>query len=272
MKKKTAAVTCVGLAFTNSTTLVLVLRNDFSVKPFPSDDWATWIKKQSKRPVVAIVEETENFEAALASGAQHVIALAKLDWLTNRGVLCLDAEEIDGLPVVKKLSPEKLMIALRESVAYQQSTNDIWLKRGDPAGKCSGCTLLEEKPCKGKKHPESPRCEKFTKGQTLVASHFSLCQLIHLALKNINEDSLMISPKEAWQMTFDYAIGAMPKGEWIAQCGRKLRTAGTNKQKLKLIVEWVNTNGKALAAGKAKNPPCKKDIKLAQKRQAAKGV
>jgi len=73
-------------------------------------------------------------------------------------------------------------------------------------------------------------------------------------------------------MTFDYAIGAMPKGEWIAQCGRKLRTAGTNKQKLKLIVDWVNTNGKALAAGKAKNPPSKKDIKLAKKRQAAKGA
>lgn len=267
-----AAPTCVGLAFTNSTTLVLVLRNDYSVKPFPSEDWGKWIKRAAKgNPVVAIVEDPEHFEQALTSGARHVIVLARLEWLTHRGIPCLDAEEADGLPVVKKLSPEKLMQALRERAPYQPSTSDQWLKRGDASGKCAGCGLMDIAPCKGKKHPESARCEKYKVGGA-AANRYNLYQLVHLALRHVNEDALMMSPKEVWQTTYDFAVGRVPKADWIANCGRKLRTAGTNKQRLRQIVEWVAANGKALAAGKVKNPPGKMDIKLAQKRLAAKGA
>jgi hypothetical protein len=271
--KKEAAVTCVGLAFTNSTTLVLVLRNDYAVKTFPADDWTPWLKKATKtknRPVVAIVEETEHFESALTCGAQHVIVLAKLDWLTNRNITCLDAEESEGLPKVKRLSPEGLMRALKENAPYTTSTHDKWRKRGNPANRCAGCHLLEEAPCKGKKKPESKRCEKYDPKKP-KAAYYNLSNLIYLALKHTNEDAMLITPKEVWRDTYDFAVGRMGKTEWVGNCGRKLRTAGTSKDKLKLIVEWVAKYGKALAAGKRKNPPGKLDLKLAQKRLAAKG-
>lgn len=263
---------CLGLAFVRSSTLHIVLRNDYDVEVFTGDSktWKAWLQKRRKKQGLTLVEDPKLFRQAVRHcGTEHLLVLADYGWLTRRGVVCLDAEDRGDGIVMLTFNPEGLQRALQGAEAYEPSVVDKWLDKGDVNKRCAGCKeLLTKSRCKDTTGPAAKACNQWAAEKGAKAYRaYNLCHLLHLALRNVDDALLheMTQPKEIWIATYRYAVGRMIKKEWMARYGRILRTAGTSKERLKAINMWVNRYGHVLATGKRGNPPGKLDCTLAGK-------
>jgi hypothetical protein len=257
----------IGLAFINLTALkVVTVNKQMDLKVYPSDGWEKWREDaKGRRMAVAVVEDRKHFRNALDSGAMHLIVLTDYDWLTRRGVTCLDAAKKGDNLTIKSVTPDQIKTSLLDLPDYQLSENDKWISKGNPEGRCAGCKQLSDCGHDPKVMTKRP-CETQWEVDSTENSYrsYSLSHLIHLALGSANEDALLLRPQEFWKATFDFALGNISRSDWIAQYGRALRTAGTPKNRLQDIALWVKRYGSALKAGEVKSPLTKGDQKMVE--------
>jgi hypothetical protein len=255
----------IGLSFVNLTVLNIVMANkQISLKVYPSDGWKEWLEDaKGRRMAVGVIEDRKQFRNALNSGVLHLIVLADYDWLTRRGIRCLDAKREGDNLIIKNSTPDQIRTALIEGPDHETSEDDTWIAKGNPEGRCAGCELLSDCGHDTKIMSKRP-CQdqwRLTTAENAY-KYYSLSHLIHFALGSANEDALLMRPKEFWKATFDFATGNLTKNDWISQYGRALRTAGTPKGRLQDITLWVKKYGSVLRAENIKNPPTKADVKV----------
>lgn len=258
----------IGLAYVKPTALRLVVRNKgFDARVFPGDtDWTKPPKGKVKR--VAIVEDKRQFQKALnAKLPLIVVCVNDVKWLERRGIRCLDGRWEGDTPIQLAVTPVQIYTELGKTKVYASSKTDIWLTKSNPEGRCAGCKHLHGE-CGYEPTPTMKRpCGDEWEADTTPKAYrsFNLSQLVHLALRSADEERLMDQPQDFWRATYAFAMGKLPRTEWITEHARLLKSAGTNKNRLQNIVLWIKRYGPKLQEGKVGNPPSSLDVKLSDK-------
>jgi hypothetical protein len=260
----------IGLAYVKPAALHLVVRNKgYDARVFPGDlDWKKHMASKGRAKKVAIVEDKRQLKKAIDMNLPLiVVCVDDIDWLERRGITCLDGYRENGLDKQLAVTPTQIYTELGKSEVFTTSKTDMWLTKSNPKGRCAGCKQMHTE-CAYEPTPTSKRpCGDEYAADTPQALHraYNLSQLIHLALNNADEDKLMDHPQDFWRATYAFAMGQMPRNEWITEHARLLKSAGTAKHRLQSIVLWVKKYGSKLQAGKILNPPSKLDVRLADK-------
>jgi len=260
----------IGLAWVKPTSLQLVVRNKgYDTRIFPGDtDWSQFMTTASSAKKVAVVTDKRQFKKAIeAELPLIVVCIPDVEWLTRRGIKCLDGKLEGDNQIQLVITPTQIYEELNSSDAYTASLTDSWLSKSNPAKRCAGCKHLQEEcgyePTPTSKRPCNTGWEEAD--PSTAYKNYNLSQLIHLALNGSREDLLMIDPKSFWKATYQFATGQMGRAEWITDHARLLKSSGTSKSKLQNIVLWVKRYGSKLQQKKISNPPSKLDIRLVNK-------
>lgn len=260
----------IGLAYVRPPALRLVVRNKgLDARIFPGDiDWKKHMASKESAKKIAIVEDKRQFKKAIEAGLPLIVVCVNdLEWLERRGIRCLDGRREGETPIQLAVTPAQIYTELGKTEVYAESKTDIWLTKSSPKKRCAGCKhLLGEcgyEPIPTAKRPCGNEWEADTPGRAYLSHNLS--QLINLALNSASEDRLMDHPQDFWRATYCFAVGKMPRNEWITEHARLLKSAGANKTRLQNIVLWVKKYGPKLQDRKIGNPPSKLDIRLADK-------
>lgn len=259
----------IGLAYVKPAALHLVVRNKgYDARIFPGDlDWKKHMASKGAKKV-AIVEDKRQLQKAIDMGLPLIVVCVEdIDWLERRGIRCLDGYRENGMDKQLAVTPTQIYTELAKSEVFSPSKTDMWLTKSNPKGRCAGCKHMYEE-CGYEPTPTAKRpCGDEYEADTSQKAHhtYNLSQLIHLALNNADEDKLMDHPQDFWRATYRFAVGEMPRNEWITDHARLLKSAGTAKSKLQNIVLWVKKFGPRLKEGQIANPPSKLDVRLADK-------
>lgn len=261
-----------GVSFIGKAALKIVLANVCEASVYTT---ATQLEKKKGTFQVVMVEDTSLFNSALKSGANAVLVIANFGWLERRAITCVDAERRGDTIHMRRITPNDIIVALREGAPFTVGDYDKWLNKGDVTGRCAGCALLlsgkcklstkptKKQPCGGKAREELPS------DTPQLFNTYSLANLVFLSLHKTNEELLLATPKEVWAAAYQFAIGEMQRNDWIRGWAQALRSAGTDKWVLKELDKWVKAWGNALAQAKKGGPVSKLDRTLAAKFKTA---